>query len=118
MTLRLLSISSEQFPAVLFLNVKPKNAYGTSEQKINANGVPLWSVSVLATYDGGAEAITITVALLDISALENLTPSTPLDVRGLRAGAFVKGKYAEFYYYADTVLPLPKASPFMPRESK
>jgi hypothetical protein len=71
--------------AMYFDGAFPKTEYGTGEQKKNAEGVPLWSVSVLLRQPDSrkTESLTVTMpAAQDPAAL--IEPFTPIAFEGLR----------------------------------
>jgi hypothetical protein len=99
---------ADYFTRFLFLDVVAKTTFGSSQQRKSAAGVPLWTVEVLATSPDGAEHLKITVAaeLDDITeALALAEPAQPVEVVGLRAGAYAnRAGRAEFYWTAEAVL--------------
>lgn len=110
MSLRTLQVAPEQFSAFLFLAFYPKTEFGTDEQKMNRDGVPLWTVSLIATHGDGAEQMKVTLSG-EASEISNRFASasapSPLTVKGLRAGSYVRGgKFAEFYWTADDIRPV------------
>jgi hypothetical protein len=97
------------FTAFLYLDITAKTAFGSDTQRLNAQGVPLWTVSVMATSPAGADALKVTVAATLDSLAEtigSLAQAAPVEVVGLRVGAYAtKGGRAEFYWAADEVRP-------------
>lgn len=99
----------DYFTRFLYLDASAKTAYGSTAQRRNVAGVPLWTVELLATSPGGAETLKITVAAEadDIAdALGNASPTDTVEVIGLRVGAYAnRAGRAEFYWTADAVRP-------------
>jgi len=106
MSIKTIPIQTDFFTTFLFLDISQKTVFGSADQKTNSAGIPLWSVAILATHDEGFETLSATMAgdLATVSAVfSDLSPGDPVMLKALSVGAFVKGKYADFYWTVEEV---------------
>jgi len=94
--LRTITVNPEQLQ-LLSLSVEPKLDFETQQQKTGPDG-PVWTVSAVSLSEG--ETLKISVAA---ASKPELSPGAALEVRGLRAGAYVAAGRAAFYWTADSV---------------
>lgn len=80
-----IDIASKSLGQMLYDSAYPKTDYESGEQKMSADGQPLWQIGVLLRQPGSrrTEAVTVTVPLPQDPATV-LEPFTPVMFGGLR----------------------------------
>lgn len=83
---------------LIALAVEPKTDFETKSQKTTPTGIPVWTVSAYSL----AEADSLRVSIAAATAPE-VSPGQPIDFVELRAGAYVSGGRAAFYWNAEGI---------------
>lgn len=84
-------VDQKTFEYIRFIGVEPKMVFEgktpTNEQDTNKEGIPLWTVTVLAKQQGAAKAETLTVKIA-ADKLPNIPDFSPIGFVNLTAYAY------------------------------
>ncbi|MFD1502720.1 hypothetical protein [Streptosporangium lutulentum] len=83
--------SAQTFQFMIFMGCEEKNAFGSTDQEKNAQGIPKWSLQFAVTFHPtpGMKAISEVIAVTITQhghPADGVPPGTPVELVGLRLG--------------------------------
>jgi hypothetical protein len=98
-----LPLSPATFTEVRFLDLSPKtDGFGDKEQqKVDKDGVPIWVISALVSYNGSkleSELFSITASKKDAESLRAIPQFTAVKLQGLCGGKWTKLQETKTYW--------------------